>query len=86
MTLIASTLHSVNTEMGDHSQVCHLGILPAAKANSASYHMCDGKRSCKEKLQCCVAGKVTVVEAACRPRLTDQSTGSVDSQSKMQLC
>jgi len=40
-----STLSPVSTEMGDHVEgICHLGMLPAIKANSSSYPLWSGNR------------------------------------------
>jgi len=41
--LVTPRSNPVSTEMGDHSWVYHLGILPATEANSAFYPQRDGK-------------------------------------------
>jgi len=45
--------------MGDHLQVCHLGMQPATQINSASYPQWDGKQV-PDKGQCSKAQKVIV--------------------------
>jgi len=58
--------------MGDHLQVCHLGMQPATQTNSASYPQWDVKQVL-DKGKCSKAEKVTVDLVSQWPCFTDFS-------------